>query len=54
MLQALKQGKANKLIAHELNMREGTVKVHVRNIMRKLHAKNRTEVAIWASSRTVR
>ena len=52
VLQALRQGKANKLIAHELNMREGTVKVHVRNIMRKLNARNCTEVAIWASSRT--
>ena len=52
VLQALKQGKANKLIAHELNMCEGTVKVHVRNIMRKLNAKNRTEVAIWARSRS--
>jgi DNA-binding NarL/FixJ family response regulator len=45
----LRQGKANKQIAYELNMREGTVKVHIRNIMRKLKAKNRTEVAILAS-----
>ena len=54
VLQALKRGKTNKLIAYELNMREGTVKVHVRDIMRKLNAKNRTEVAIWACSRTAR
>ena len=54
VLQALKRGKTNKLIAYELNMREGTVKVHVRDIMRKLNAKNRTEVAIWANSRTAR
>ncbi len=26
-------------------MRESTVKVHVRNIMKKLHAANRTQVA---------
>jgi DNA-binding NarL/FixJ family response regulator len=30
-------------------MRESTVKVHVRNIMRKLKAKNRTEVAYLAN-----
>lgn len=46
VLAVLQQGKANKHIAHELNMREGTVKVHIRNIMKKLKAKNRTEVAI--------
>jgi len=46
---ALSQGKANKIIAYELNMCESTVKVHVRNIMKKLRAKNRTEVALMAS-----
>lgn len=48
VLAVLRQGKANKRIAYELNMREGTVKVHIRNIMKKLKAKNRTEVAILA------
>jgi DNA-binding NarL/FixJ family response regulator len=42
---ALRQGKANKIIAYELNMCESTVKVHIRSIMKKLHATNRTEVA---------
>jgi DNA-binding NarL/FixJ family response regulator len=42
---ALRRGKANKIIAYELNLRESTVKVHVRNIMKKLKATNRTEVA---------
>lgn len=42
---ALRQGKPNKIIAYELNMCESTVKVHVRNIMKKLKATNRTEVA---------
>lgn len=42
---ALRRGKANKIIAHELNLRESTVKVHIRNIMKKLKATNRTEVA---------
>lgn len=45
VVRALRQGMANKRIAYELNMRESTVKVHVRNIMRKLNARNRTEVA---------
>lgn len=42
---ALRRGKPNKLIAYELNMCESTVKVHIRNIMKKLHAKNRTEAS---------
>ena len=42
---ALRQAKANKAIAYELNMCESTVKVHIRNIMRKLKATNRTEAA---------
>jgi DNA-binding NarL/FixJ family response regulator len=45
VIAALRQGKQNKIIAYELNMRESTVKVHVRNIMKKLKATNRTEVA---------
>jgi len=40
----LTQGKPNKIIAYELNLRESTVKVHIRNIMKKVGAKNRTEV----------
>jgi DNA-binding NarL/FixJ family response regulator len=48
---AIWQGKSNKVIAYDLNMCESTVKVHVRNIMKKLKAKNRTEVAI--KTRTV-
>lgn len=42
---ALRRGKANKIIAYELDLHESTVKVHIRNIMRKLKATNRTEVA---------
>ncbi|SNT19438.1 DNA-binding response regulator, NarL/FixJ family, contains REC and HTH domains [[Luteovulum] sphaeroides subsp. megalophilum] len=42
---ALLQGAANKTIAHELNLCESTVKVHIRNIMRKLKATNRTQAA---------
>jgi DNA-binding NarL/FixJ family response regulator len=49
VIDALRKGKANKIIAYELNMCESTVKVHVRNIMKKLNAKNRTEVAYLAN-----
>ncbi|MBB3571445.1 response regulator transcription factor [Rhizobium sp. BK491] len=44
VVEALRRGKANKIIAYELKLRESTVKVHVRNIMKKLKATNRTEV----------
>jgi DNA-binding NarL/FixJ family response regulator len=43
--QAVARGKANKIIAYELNLCESTVKVHIRSIMKKLKARNRTEVA---------
>ena len=50
VLQRIQQGKANKIIAHELSMSESTVKVHIRNIMQKLKATNRTEVAFRTRS----
>jgi DNA-binding NarL/FixJ family response regulator len=46
VVRAIQQGKPNKVIASELDMCESTVKVHVRHIMKKLAAKNRTDVAI--------
>jgi DNA-binding NarL/FixJ family response regulator len=49
VIDALRRGKPNKIIAYELKMRESTVKVHVRNIMKKLHATNRTQVAYLAT-----
>jgi DNA-binding NarL/FixJ family response regulator len=51
VLRAIQQGKSNKVIAYELNMREATVKVHVHSILKKLNAKNRTEAAIKAQLR---
>jgi DNA-binding NarL/FixJ family response regulator len=39
------KGKPNKIIAYDLNMCESTVKVHVRNIMKRLKVRNRTQVA---------
>jgi DNA-binding NarL/FixJ family response regulator len=48
VLSHLRQGKANKIIAYELGMSESTVKVHIRNIMRKMGATNRTQ-AVYKS-----
>ena len=48
VVDAVRQGKANKVIAHELNISESTVKVHLHNVMKKLQVKNRTEVAVKA------
>jgi DNA-binding NarL/FixJ family response regulator len=50
VLELLKQGKQNKIIAYELNMCESTVKVHIRHIMRKLNARNRTQVVLLTSN----
>lgn len=47
---ALWRGKSNKVIAYELAMSESTVKVHIRNIMKKLQATNRTEAAFKLST----
>ncbi len=46
VIHAIRKGGSNKMIAYQLNMCESTVKVHLRHIMKKLHARNRTEVAI--------
>jgi DNA-binding NarL/FixJ family response regulator len=49
VLDLLREGRPNKLIAAELKMEESTVKVHVRNILKKLHAANRTHAASVAN-----
>jgi DNA-binding NarL/FixJ family response regulator len=49
VLERLREGKSNKLIARELNMTEATVKVHVRQIMRKFGATNRTQAVLCAA-----
>jgi DNA-binding NarL/FixJ family response regulator len=45
----LAEGRSNREIATALFISEPTVKVHVRNILRKLGARSRTEVAIQAA-----
>jgi DNA-binding NarL/FixJ family response regulator len=46
VVERLQQGKQNKIIAYELGMCESTVKVHIRHIMKKLNARNRTQVVL--------
>lgn len=41
-------GHSNKMIARELVISEATVKVHLKALLRKLKARNRTQAAIWA------
>jgi DNA-binding CsgD family transcriptional regulator len=46
ILAGICRGEPNKIIGRTLNLPESTVKVHVREIMRKLAVSNRTQVAI--------
>jgi two-component system, NarL family, nitrate/nitrite response regulator NarL len=48
ILQRLLQGHSNKTIARELGITETTVKVHLKSLLRKISASNRTQAAIWA------
>ena len=48
VIRAIQKGRSNRDIAYQLSLRESTVKVHVRNVMKKMQAKNRTEIAIKA------
>jgi two-component system, NarL family, nitrate/nitrite response regulator NarL len=48
ILDLIALGKSNKLIARELNIADGTVKVHVKHLLRKLNLRSRVEAAVWA------
>ena len=48
VLRALSRGQPNKLIARELGLTEGTVKIHIAAILRALQARNRTEALVRA------
>jgi DNA-binding NarL/FixJ family response regulator len=54
VLAALELGLPNKLIAARLNLSENTVKMHMRHIMQKCSARNRTEAVIFCSRRLSR
>lgn len=47
ILRYLVEGESNKAIARKIDIAEATVKVHVKAILRKIRAHNRTQAAIW-------
>ncbi|NOX08183.1 MAG: two-component system response regulator NarL [Gammaproteobacteria bacterium] len=47
ILSLVAKGLSNKVIARQLNIVESTVKVHVKNILRKLNLHSRVEAAVW-------
>lgn len=49
VLRLLAKGKANKEIARDLDLAEGTVKIHLAAVLRFLKARNRTEAAVLAA-----
>lgn len=48
ILSLIAAGCSNKLIARQLKITEGTVKVHVKHLLRKLNLDSRVEAAVWA------
>lgn len=48
IVQGLVRGESNKEIARELGVAESTVKIHVQNILKKLHLASRVQVAVYA------
>ncbi len=48
ILNCLKEGSSNKMIARKFDLTEATIKVHVKSILRKVGVTNRTQAAMWA------
>ena len=49
ILQCIADGSSNKMIARELDITDGTVKLHVKAILRKLGMRSRVEAAVSAA-----
>jgi two-component system nitrate/nitrite response regulator NarL len=47
IMRCLIAGDSNKCIARKIDIAQGTVKVHVKAILRKIRVHNRTQAAIW-------
>lgn len=47
ILKLIAKGMSNKLIARELDITDGTVKVHVKHFLKKLNLRSRVEAAVW-------
>lgn len=54
ILKAIADGDSNKMIARRLDITEGTVKVHVKKVLKKLHFRSRVEAAVWAVEQGLR
>ena len=50
ILKLVAQGLSNRIIAERLRISEGTVKVHVKHVLKKLNLHSRVEAAVWALS----
>jgi two-component system nitrate/nitrite response regulator NarL len=48
ILALISDGQSNKMIARQLDISEGTVKVHVKHLLKKLNLRSRVEAAVWA------
>ncbi|MFC2973026.1 two-component system response regulator NarL [Azotobacter bryophylli] len=48
VLKMIASGHSNKMIGRKLGITEGTVKVHVKNLLAKLGLRSRVEAAVWA------
>jgi len=48
VLKMIAAGSSNKVIGNKLGITEGTVKVHVKNLLHKLGLRSRVEAAVWA------
>ena len=48
ILKLVMTGKTNKVVARELGISDGTVKVHMKHILKKLELNTRVEAAVWA------
>ncbi len=53
ILRLIARGLSNKMIARRLDITEGTIKVHVKNLLRKLGLRSRVEAAVWAVNQKV-
>jgi two-component system nitrate/nitrite response regulator NarL len=54
ILSLLAEGQSNKVIARNLGISDGTVKLHVKSILRKLGVHSRVEAAVMAVEHGVR
>ena len=48
ILRLVMDGKSNKVVGRQLGISDGTVKVHMKHILKKLQLRTRVEAAVWA------